>query len=77
MNLCSCKFIESRQCKLSKGHFPYTWLTSYDKLYENKLPNYECFDKNKTTQEEYNNLISIWNDKKMTSMFDYLEYYNN
>ena len=25
------KFIKSRECHLTKGHFPYSWLTSYNK----------------------------------------------
>ena len=71
------KFIKSRECQLTKGHFPYSWLTSFNKLNDKELPEYKYFDKTKTTADEYNNLSKIWKDNNMTSMFDYLKYYNN
>ena len=40
-------YLKRRQTKCIKGHFPYRWLTSYDKLNENELPSYKYFEKEK------------------------------
>ena len=70
-------YLKSRKTNAIKGHFPYKWLTRYNKLYENTLPEYKYFESNKTTKEEYDKLFDVWKDNNMTNMFDYLRYYNN
>ena len=70
-------YLKSRKTNAIKGHFPYKWLTRYNKLYENTLPEYKYFESNKTTKEEYDKLFDIWKGNNMTNMFDYLRYYNN
>ena len=62
---------------MKKGHFPYRWLTSYDKLSLTGLPAYTYFESSKTTTEEYGTLNDIWKSENMLNMFDYLKYYNN
>ena len=71
------KYLKSRETDMIKGHFPYKWLTSYNKLYESKLPDYKFFESDKTTIEEYEKLKNIWTKEKIINMFDYLKYYNN
>ena len=71
------KYLKSRETDMIKGHFPYKWLTSFNKLYEKQLPTYKYFEKTKTTIDEYEQLSSIWKNENMTNMFDYLKYYNN
>ena len=71
------KYLKSRKTDFIKGHFPYRWLTSYNKLSDTQLPSYKFFENTKTTTEEYEKLNIIWKQENMTSMFDYLKYYNN
>ncbi len=71
------KYLKSRKTECSKGHFPYRWLTSYNKLFETKIPPYNYVEANKTSKTEYNTLTTIWEQMNMTNMFDYLKYYNN
>ena len=71
------KYLKSRKTGFTKGHFPYRWLTSYNKLFDKQLPEYKYFEKTKTSLEEYEKLSSIWKNENMKSMFDYLRYYNN
>ena len=71
------KYLKSRKTDFIKGHFPYRWLTSYNKLFDKELPEYKYFEVTKTSIEEYNNLKNIWENENMTNMFDYLKYHNN
>ena len=43
------KYLKSRKTDCQKGHFPYKWLTSFDKLYEQSIPPYKYFEKSKTS----------------------------
>ena len=71
------KYLKSRKTDCTKGHFPYKWLTSYEKLYEKDIPAYKYFEKTKTTEEDYENIKKVWIDEGMNNMFDYLRYYND
>ena len=75
------KFVKAYKCNLTKGYFPYDWLTDFKKLEQAKLPPIEEFYNSlKCTplaEEEYNVCINAWNDNKMTTMKDFLEWYNN
>ena len=71
------KCLKSRETDMIKGHFPYKWLTRYNKLYEEQLPVYKYFESSKTSLEEYEKLNDIWKKENMKNMFDYLKYYNN
>ena len=74
-------FIKAYKCKLNKGFFPYDYLTDYSKLNETELPPHEAFYnrlKNKNiTDEEYEICINAWNEHKMKTFKDFLEWYNN
>ena len=71
------KYLKSRETDMVKGHFPYRWLTSFNKLNEKQIPPYKYFEKTKTTEDEYKNLQSLCIKENMNTMFDYLKYYNN
>ena len=58
------KYLKSRKTDFIKGHFPYRWLTSYNKLFANKIPDYEYFEITKTTAEDYEQLKTIWQKSK-------------
>ena len=60
-----------------KGHFPYRWLTSFNKLNEKQLPPYKYFERTKTSEDEYKSIHTLWVKENMSDMFDYLKYYNN
>ena len=66
---------------MTKGFFPYEWLDSYDKLDQDHLPPYNEWysslkGKNIDT-EDYEYCKEVWNDNNMTSMHDFLRWYNN
>ena len=71
------KYLKSRETDMKKGHFPYRWLTSYDKLTCDDLPEYKFFESSKTTPEEYESIKGVWKSENIVNMFDYLKYYNN
>ena len=75
------EFIKAYKCKLEKGFFPYDWFNNYDKLNYNELPQHKDFFnrlKNKNiTDDEYNICINAWNNNKMKTFKDFLEWYNN
>ena len=71
------KYLKSRETDMIKGHFPYRWLTSFNKLNEKQLPPYKYFERTKTSEDEYKTLHTLWVKENMSNMFDYLKYYNN
>lgn len=74
------EYIESYDCELQKGYFPYEWFTSLEKLEEKHLPEKHHFKsklKNSDiTDEEYQYCQNVWKTHKMTSMRDFLIWYN-
>ena len=64
-----------------KGFFPYEWMNNLDKLNIETLPRHEDFfstQKNKNiTAEDYAYCQKIWKEEQMTTMKDYLTWYNN
>ena len=70
-------YLKSREKDCRKGHFPYNWLKNYNQLYDKCLPEYNFFEKSKTSLEEYNDIHKVWEKENMGNMFDYLRYYNN
>ena len=47
------KYLKSRETDMVKGHFPYKWLTAYNKLHDCKIPDYKYFESDKTKLDEY------------------------
>ncbi len=70
-------YLKSRETDMTKGHFPYKWLTSFNKLHEKELPPYKYFENTKTSEKEYEEVKQIWEKEKFKNMFEYLKYYNN
>ena len=74
-------FLKAYNCKLQKATFPYEYLDKIEKLKDKSLHKYETwFSKLKNsniTEEEYKQAQKIWDEKKMTTLDDYLIYYNN
>ena len=78
---CKCLNKVCCTCGLTKGHFCYEYITSFDKLNESVLPPKEAFDsKLKNTQltdDQYKHLQFVWDHYKMKSLKDLLIWYNN
>ena len=74
-------YLKAYQCSVSKGFFPYEWMTNPDKLKSTALPGHEDFYstlKNRNiTEEDYAYCQRIWREQNMNTMRDYLMWYNN
>ena len=74
-------FVTAHQCKMTKGHFPYEWLDSYEKLFHTSLPEQADFFsvlKNRHISDaDYAQCQAVWKEEGMSTMFDFLEWYNN
>jgi len=75
------KWLKAYKCTMTKGFFPYEWLDSYDKLYQDHLPCYEeWYSSLKGTNisiEDYEYCKDVWVKNKMSNMIDFLRWYNN
>ena len=83
-------YLKAFKIKEEKGYFCYEYLKRFDQLYETSLPPYEAFystlnNKNSLdgagTEEDgrrmWQSLQQMWQDKGMTSLMQFLEWYNN
>ena len=74
-------YLKAYKCSVMKGFFPYEWMNNLDKLNIETLPRHEDFIstlKNKNiTAEDYAYCQKIWKEEQMTTMKDYLTWYNN
>ena len=66
------KCFETQECK---AKFPFRWFTSAANLNETKLPPRTMFDN--CTETEYDTFKEKWVELGMTTMADFLEYYNH
>ena len=75
------KFIKAYGCTLSKGFFPYEWVTPLSKLDCESLPPKEAFHselKNEDISDQnYAYCEHIWRDHDMKTFRDFLIWYNN
>lgn len=75
------KWLKAYKCTMTKGFFPYEWLDSYDKLAQDHLPPYEEWFsslKGKNIDiKDYEYCKDVWDTNNMTSMMDFLRWYNN
>lgn len=74
-------FLRAFDVQEAKGYFPYQFLDSVEKLDYPRLPPHEAFystlkDSN-ITCEEYAFCQSVWQEKRMETLRDFLEWYNN
>ncbi|XP_078359971.1 uncharacterized protein LOC144644372 [Oculina patagonica] len=74
-------FLKAYDCSQEKGHFPYKWLDSLDKLDHPRLPEQSAFSswlRNTTiSAEEYAQCQEAWQKEGMETMRDFLVWYNN
>ena len=66
---------------MSKGFFPYEYITDLKMLEETSLPPHEKFHSSLTnsniSDDEYSYCQRIWRDNDMKSLVDFLVWYNN
>ena len=64
---------------ISKGVYPYEYMTSFDKFNESKLPPIECFYSSlndETIQEkEYKHALNVWNTFNIKNLGEYHDFY--
>ena len=75
------KYLTAYGCKLEKGHFPYEYMDDLLKLDDRALPPQSAFFSRLTNEgisdEDYARCQAVWRDNRMTTMRDYLIWYNN
>ena len=75
------KYLKAYGCELHKGHFPYEYMDGIGKLEDRALPPQAAFFsqlKNEGISDtDYAACQAVWGDNQMTTMRDYLIWYNN
>ena len=75
------KYLKAYGCQLQKGHFPYEYMDGIGKLEDRALPPQAAFFsqlKNEGISDtDYAACQAVWGDNQMTTMRDYLIWYNN
>ena len=75
------KYLTAYGCELQKGHFPYEYMDGIGKLEDRALPPQAAFFsqlKNEgISATDYAACQAVWGDNQMTTMRDYLIWYNN
>ena len=75
------KYLTAYGCELEKGHFPYEYMNDLCKLDDQALPTQTAFFsqlKNEGISDtDYAACQAVWRDNRMTTMRDYLIWYNN
>ncbi|GMF36857.1 unnamed protein product [Phytophthora lilii] len=78
---CKCEDKFRCTCELTKGVFPYEYMTSYQVLSETKLPPKEGFYSklrcSHISDDEYKRAQFVWEHYEMKTIKDYLIWYNN
>ncbi|XP_078701249.1 uncharacterized protein LOC144927591 [Branchiostoma floridae x Branchiostoma belcheri] len=73
--------LKAYECEETKGFFPYEWMDSLDKLDEPRLPGPDAFHSklrdSDIEAEDYQYCLQVWEDQSMTTMRDFLVWYNN
>ena len=75
------KYLAAYGITEQKGFFPYEYLTSYQQLNESCLPPHEQFysslKQSNISAQEYAFCQKVWTDHHMTTLRDFLVWYNN
>ena len=75
------KYLKAYGCELQKRHFPYEYMDGIGKLADRALPPQAAFFsqlKNEGISDtDYAACHAVWGDNQMTTMRDYLIWYNN
>ena len=74
-------YLKAYKCSVRKGFFPYEWMDNLEKLNSTSLPSHQQFysslKNNNISEEEYAYCQQVWTEEQMTTMRDYLVWYNN
>ena len=75
------KYLKAYGCELGKGHFPYEYMDNLRKLDDQALPTQTAFfsqlKNERISDTDYAACQAVWCDNQMTTMRDYLIWYNN
>ena len=75
------KYLTAYGCELGKCHFPYEYMDGIGKLEDRALPPQAAFysqlKSEKISDADYARCQAVWHDNQMTTMRDYLVWYNN
>ena len=75
------KYLKAYGCEVTKGHFPYEYMDRLERLDDTALPPKEVFFsrlKNEgISDEDYDSCQEAWRDNGMTTLRDFLVWYNN
>ena len=75
------KYLKAYGCELQKGHFPYEYMDDLHKMEDRALPPQAAFFsrlKNEgISNDDYARCQAVWRNNQMTTMRDYLVWYNN
>ena len=75
------KYLKAYGCAQRKGHFPYEYMNDLCKLEDRALPPQSAFFSRLTSEgisdTDYAACQAVWRDNRMTTMRDYLIWYNN
>ena len=75
------KYLTAYGCELGKCHFPYEYMDGIGKLEDRALPPQAAFysqlKSEKISDADYARCQAVWHDNQMTTMRDYLIWYNN
>ena len=75
------KYLKAYGCELGKGHFPYEYMDDLQKLEDRALPPQAAFYSQLKSEEisdaDYARCQAVWHDNGMTTLRDYLVWYNN
>ena len=75
------KYLKAYGCAQQKGHFPYEYMNDLCKLEDRALPQQSAFFSRLTSEgisdTDYAACQAVWRDNRMTTMRDYLIWYNN
>ena len=75
------KFLKAYGCEVTKGHFPYEYMDRLERLDDTALPSKQAFFsrlKNEgISDEDYASCQEAWHDNSMTTLRDFLVWYNN
>ena len=78
-SLCLCRWLKAFKCSMSKAVFPYTYMTSLDRLDDTELPEIDFFHNRlkgeKMSDEGYRELQVMWEENGFRSIRDYLLFY--
>ena len=75
------KYLKAYGCELQKGHFPYECMDGVGKLDDRAIPPQAAFYSQLRNEgisdADYARCQAVWRDNGMTTMRDYLIWYNN